>query len=245
MKKSVFYILIAVLAAVFLFAAYQLGSYFWAKFQSDRLNNEASKYVDYQSGDETSGSSAQGGDPEQIQVDFEALRAINDDIVGWIYCPDTLINYPIVKGADNEYYLTHLIDNSWNQNGSIFMDYRNATDFTDGNTLIYGHNMKTGAMFRALMDYTSQSFYDEHPYIYIYTPEQNYRMDLLAGSIVDHDADIYTLTPTEDIISNCMNNSTFSPKTSYAGGDIVTLSTCTSAYDNARYVILGQLTAIE
>ena len=248
MKKGLFYTLLAVFIAVFAFAAYQLGSYYLEKYRSDEINKEASKFVDYNSGNKENSSSGNGAgesDPERIDVDFNALLAMNDDIVGWIYCPNTLINYPIVQGADNDYYLTHLIDDSWNENGSIFMDYRNAFDFTDSNTLIYGHNMKTGAMFAELMNYKTQSFYNAHPYIYIFTPQQNYRMDLIAGCIVDHNASIYTLTPTADIISNLMANSTFNSDKEYPGGNVVTLSTCTSAYDNARYVILGVLTEIE
>ncbi len=248
MKKSVFYTILIVLIAIFAFAAYQLGSYFMEKHRSDQINDEASKFVDYQFGDENKDASGNGeneGDPERIEVDFESLKQMNSDIVGWIYCPNTLINYPIVQGWDNDYYLTHLIDDSWNENGSIFMDYRNAPDFSDYNTLIYGHNMKTGAMFAELMNYKTQSFYEEHPYIYILTPEQNYRMDLFAGCIVDHNADIYTFYPSWEIVSNLMWNSTFDSGTDYPEGNIVTLSTCTSAYDNARYVVLGEVVPID
>lgn len=248
MKKGWFYTLLIIFIAIFAFAAWQLGSYFVEKHRSDEINKEASKFVDYHSGKEEGAQSNNGtgeGTPEKIEVDFDSLLAINDDIVGWIYCPGTLINYPIVQGADNDYYLTHLIDDSWNENGSIFMDFENSSDFADSNTLIYGHNMKTGAMFAELMNYKTQSFYDAHPYIYIMTPQQNYRMDLFAGCIVDHNAPIYTIWPSSDTISNLMENSTFYSNHGYPEGNIVTLSTCTSAYDNARYVILGELTAIK
>lgn len=248
MKKGLFYTLLVIFIAIFAFAAYQLGSYYMEKRRSDEINKEASKFVDYYAGQKDDAQANNGtgeGTPERIEVDFESLLAINQDIVGWIYCPDTLINYPIVQGTDNDYYLTHLIDDSWNENGAIFMDFENSPDFSDSNTLIYGHNMKTGAMFAELMNYKTQSFYDAHPYIYIMTPQQNYRMDLFAGCIVDATADIYTIWPSDSVIENLMANSTFYSDNGYPDGNIVTLSTCTSAYDNARYVILGELIAIE
>ena len=249
MKKGLFYTLLVVFIAAFAFAAYKLGSYYMEKYRSDEVNKEASQFVDYNSGAEEVDSSVEGAEEstsERIEVDFDALLAINDDINGWIYCPDTLINYPIVQGGDNDYYLTHLIDDSWNANGAIFMDYRNAADFSDSNTLIYGHNMSSGAMFAGLLNYKNQSFYDAHPYLYILTPAQNYRMDLIAGCIVDYRASIYALTSTAaDIISDLMANSTFNSDAEYLGGNIVTLSTCASGYSDARYVVLGVLTEIE
>lgn len=248
MKKGIFYTLLIIFIAIFAFAAYQLGSYFMEKHRSDEINKEASKFVDYHSGNQSGNNSGNGvgeDTTEKIEVDFKALLEINQDIVGWIYCPGTLINYPIVQGSDNDYYLTHLIDDSWNENGSIFMDFENSSDFSDSNTLIYGHNMKTGAMFAELMNYKTQSFYDAHPYIYIMTPQKNYRMDLFAGCIVDHNASIYTIWPSADVISNLIANSTFTADHGYPEGNVVTLSTCTSAYDNARYVILGELIEIE
>ena len=111
--------------------------------------------------------------------------------------------------------------------------------------MIYGHHMKTGAMFADLMKYKSQSFYEEHPYMYIYTPEQTYRLDLFAGAVVDCVAPIYSFDPSSDVVNDCINNSTFDAAIDYPANHIVTLSTCTYEYDDARYVILGDLVPIE
>ena len=242
MKKGLYYGILAVLIAVFLFSAYQIGDYMLQKYRSDKMINSASKFVTVEQNSE---SGEPTGDPERIEVDFEELRKMNSDIVGWIYCANTKFNYPIVQGVDNEYYLHRLLDGTWNSNGTIFMDYRNSSDFSDRNTMIHGHHMKTGAMFGELIQYKKQSFYDEHPYIYIMTESQNYRLDLLAGCVVDSVSDIYTTELTEEMLYSCMSNSTFAPKVSYQGGRIVTLSTCSYEYDDARYVVMGELVPIE
>ena len=184
MKKAVYYILLAVFIGVFLFAAYQIGSYMLEKHKSDEVLKDAGKYVyipDLSSDEEPE------GEPEQVYVDFAALEGVNSDIVAWLYGADTGLNYPIVQAEDNDYYLYRLLDGTWNKNGTIFMDYVNRSDFSDQNTLVYGHHMKSGAMFGALVQYKKQEFYDAHPYLYLYTPQQSYRLDLIAGSVVDYD----------------------------------------------------------
>ena len=246
MNKYVFYSLLAIFICIFAFSAYKLGSYWMEKIRSDRLLNSASSFVDVVDDPQDDGSqNGTDGDPEQIEVDFAELAKLNDDIVAWIYCPNTQINYPIVQGSDNDYYLYRLLDGSWNVNGTIFMDYRNKSDFSDSNTMVYGHNMRSGAMFNAVIAYKKQSFYDKHPYMYIITPEQKYRLDLFAGCVVPSVSDIYDREPTADVIRSCIANSTFRSTIGYPTHNIVTLSTCTYEYDDARYVVLGELVPID
>ena len=78
------------------------------------------------------------------EVDFAALREINPDIVAWIYIEGTKINYPIVQGGDNSYYLKHLFSGEWNGSGCIFLDFRNDASFADRHSIIYGHHIKNG-----------------------------------------------------------------------------------------------------
>ena len=186
MKKAVYYILLAVFIGVFLFAAYQIGSYMLEKHKSDEVLKDAGKYV-YIPDLKDDKEPEQEGEPEQVYVDFAALEGVNSDIVAWLYGADTGLNYPIGQAEDNDYYLYRLLDGTWNKNGTIFMDYVNRSDFSDQNTLVYGHHMKSGAMFGALVQYKKQEFYDDHPYLYLYTPQQSYRLDLIAGSVVDYD----------------------------------------------------------
>lgn len=116
-----------------------------------------------------------------ITVDFERLQEENKDIIAWLYCPDTEINYPVVQSKDNEYYLRRLLDGTWNIAGTLFMDYRNAADCSDLHTIIYGHNMKNNTMFGSLPKYSKQEYYEEHSVLYLLTPKQNYKVKLIAG----------------------------------------------------------------
>ena len=97
------------------------------------------------------------------------------------------IDYPVMHTNDNEYYLTHLPDGSFNKNGALFIDCNNEYMFRDRNTVIYGHNMSNGAMFHSLNGYQEQNFYEECPTMMLYTPEGDYRIELLCGTIEDGD----------------------------------------------------------
>lgn len=110
--------------------------------------------------------------PEK-QIDFDALRTdTNEDIYAWITIPDTQIDYPIVQHpTELDYYLDHNLDGSTGYPGCIYSQFLNATDFSDFNTVIYGHNMNNGSMFANLHYYEDVEFFNNHPYVYVYTPE--------------------------------------------------------------------------
>jgi sortase B len=185
-----------------------------------------------------------------LMVDFTLLKEQNPDIIGWIYCADTPINYPIVQTEDNEYYLHRLPDGTSNANGSIFADFRNLADFSDPNTMIYGHNMKNGSMFASLLNYRQQSYYDAHPCLWILTPERAYRVDLMAGYTTPSDGEIYNVFSTaeemQSVLSRIMEDSSFCPAEIPEDiQNIVTLSTCTYEYNTARYVVIGNLVPAE
>ena len=159
-------------------------------------------------------------DPESIIVNFDKMQAQYPDVVGYVYSADTVLKYPIVQTSDEggEYYLYRDIDGNNNKNGTVFLDWRCNSDFTSQNNIIYGHNMKTG---------------------------QTYKVNLFAGCIVEHDADVYSLTLSDSYIQECIQNSTF--KSSYGAptGNILTLSTCDYDFDNARYVVMGELVPVK
>lgn len=99
-----------------------------------------------------------GSDGKQTVVDFKALKKINPDIVAWIRIPDTSIDYPVVQGNDDSYYLTHTFKKTEHVAGAIFLDSDNNADFSDDKNIIYGHNMKDGSMFRGLRNFLGDKF---------------------------------------------------------------------------------------
>ena len=116
-----------------------------------------------------------------FKVDFDELKKINPDVVGWIVIEGTQVNYPIVQGNDNSYYLNHSYDKKWNSLGSIFADYQSSNDFTDYNTFIYGHHTKNGSMFGELYKYMNKDFYNANKIFYLYTPNGNYEAEIFSA----------------------------------------------------------------
>lgn len=126
-----------------------------------------------------------------LDIDWEGLKTINSDIVGWIYIPDTNINYPVLRTDNNSYYLTHSYDKSKLSSGAIFMDTNTNFDEDALNTFIYGHNVWHGTMFRELEYYTSKEFYETHSIFYYITPENTYQCSIISFYVDKHDADTY------------------------------------------------------
>lgn len=188
---------------------------------------------------------------EVLRVDFDILRGVNSQITAWITGCGGSIHYPVVQGGDNVFYLNHLIDRSENKNGSIFMDCRNVSDFTDRNTFIYGHNMRNGAMFAALANYGSQQYYNDHPALTLVTPEGTYSLQVFSGYVTPGTSDSYQMEYVDDAdfqayLDRVQSQSDFTPMVSVDASDrIVTLSTCTYDYEDARYVLHCKLVPVQ
>ena len=195
------------------------------------------------------------GEVEEIEVvdlsvDYEALFSQNGDVAGWIYCEGTAINYPIVRGSNNDYYLNHRFDGVYSSFGSIFIDYRHPKDFSASDTLIYGHHMDNGSMFAAIVKYKSQSFYNDTATIVIYTPSGDYLLELFAGYTAATDDICYSYPiyggERKTLIDHALALSSFQSGIVPSDSDrIVTLSTCAYDFKDARYVLLGILTPLE
>lgn len=186
-----------------------------------------------------------------IAIDFTALAQRCGDIVGWLYLPDTVINYPVVQGSDNEYYLTRFLDGSPNGGGTLFLDFVCPSDFSGCNSIIYGHNMRDGSMFALVDDYGDQAFYEAHPVLYLNTPAQNYRLDVFSGFTTDPESFVYStdfasgdaqrdflnrLLAASEIRCSCPLN---------AADRVVTLSTCTYSGEDVRFVLCCKITEID
>ncbi len=189
-------------------------------------------------------------DPIPITIDLTSLQAQYPDVIGWIYCEDTPISYPVAQGADNDQYLHHLLNGNYNTAGTIFADYRNGAIGSDHNFVIFGHNMKNETMFCSLVRYKNQDYYDAHPMFFYFTANQVYRIELIAGYVTSIPSDAYKVNfENEDqlraYVEGAINKSTFKSNVEYTAGDrIVTLSTCSYEFTNARYVVIGVLKEI-
>lgn len=188
---------------------------------------------------------------EEIKIDFEALQAENSDIIAWLQIPDTTIDYAIVQGEDNDYYLHHNAMKEENYAGAIFVDYRNKTPFEEEHTIIYGHNVKHGTMFAPLESFQEETFFQNHPYFYLYTPKANYKVEIFAFYTTTATSDAYELSSiNHTLINKWYNDSLYQHPISFQEEDkIITLSTCSYERNNQpselRHVLKGILRVIE
>ncbi|MBQ4468121.1 MAG: class B sortase [Firmicutes bacterium] len=213
MKKTgnlITLLIVIVLLAMIGFSGYKIVSILMDYHEVEVINEEArEEYVYYDKDDFPI-------------VDFDKLTAANNDIVGWLYIPDTNVNFPIVKGEDNDVYLHNDYLGRYNFAGSIFMDYRCNSKFKDRETMIYGHNMHSGAMFGRLKKYDDADYLKAHKDVYVLLPNKKYiKYSVASAGYISVDDDVYTL-PKDD----------GKPET-------MVLSTCTdSSSDTERFVLI-------
>lgn len=246
MRKIVTILLVCILAIVACVSGYKIFQIMSEYHSGETTYENLKKYVSTPSKDSESEASEQSDNsPVQSVIDFDELSAINNDIVGWICLDETVIDYPIVQCGDNDYYLEHLFNNDVNSSGCIFLDCRNNSDFSDRNSVIYGHHMKNGSMFSAITNYKEQSFYDEHSTFRVYTPQANYEVEIFAGYVADLQDNAWNtgfsndddfLKWIDERIQKSAFQSNIKPS---AQNRIITLSTCSYEFDNARFVVFG------
>ena len=116
------------------------------------------------------------------KMDFKVIWEQNPDVVAWIEIPGTVVNYPVLRSEDNEYYLLHNLDGSKGYPGCIYMESYNSEGFEDPLTILYGHNMKNGTMFGSLKKFQKEDFFETNQSLYIYLPDQVFQYEILAIS---------------------------------------------------------------
>ena len=192
-------------------------------------------------------------DPKQFTgvVDWKALKKVNPDVQGWLYQKGTVINYPVVQGTDNDTYLHTRFDKQWSGGGTLFVDCRMEKDFKGFNSIIYGHHMKDGSMFRSIRGYTKEDgYYDKHKTLELETPHGNYHLVVFSAFITKAtDEDTYKMTYDEAekqaYIDRAWERSEL-PITKDSvdvtkNDRLVTLSTCAYDYEEARYIVMCKM----
>lgn len=186
-----------------------------------------------------------GKEEERFQVDFDALKAINPDVIGWIRFEEpAVINYPVVQGDDNAEYLYKTFKGYDNTVGTIFVNAYNNPDFNDQNTIIYGHYMYNGTMFNELDEYAEKEFWEQYPYLYIYTPDgTEIQYHIYSAGVVKDTSESYIYQFADEAafaefveITKSISNYDTGVEVG-ADAQIVTLSTCTKANNDDRFVI--------
>lgn len=194
--------------------------------------------------------------PDIPEVDFDTLWETNIDICAWIYVPGTQVNYPVLRNTQtadlyDSYYLQHTVDKSEGLPGAIYMEPCNMPDFTDKNTVLYGHHMKNGSMFASLDAYLDALFMEENPYVYIVTPQKNVVYQVFGAVIYDdtHIMRNYDFTDDESyqtyldsLVSNGNEKDVLPEGMKATTQDrVITLSTCVKNHDDKRLLVVAVL----
>lgn len=254
---------IVLLVLGMLFAGWQLGKIF-LNYQRDRsaYNNLAENAVSElaEAAQHSDAEQAEAGDVTvrivsevPIEVDWAYLSSINSSIVGWLYCEDTVINYPVVQSTDHQFYLTHGFDKASNTSGTLFADMDSVAGVRLSNFIIYGHNMKDKSMFGSFQNYMDESYYEEHPTLYYLTPTVSYRIELFGCHMEEGTTDNFptSFTSVDDYMAYINSVSSrfywFDRDRVNTDRQMITLSTCTAGagYSDARLLLHGTMIPVQ
>ncbi|MBE5921175.1 MAG: class B sortase [Lachnospiraceae bacterium] len=185
--------LLFVMVCIFCYCVYSLAEVYLDYQRSNNTYKEISNmfYVDVPKAEQQtdeSGATIQAGSISGSQEwvwNFEAMKKMNEDAIGWISLPGTQLNYPILQGVDNDEYLHTTVTGEYALAGAIFADYRNSLALEGNYSILYGHNMNNGSMFGVLRKMKEQAFQEEHPVFDVYIGEQHYRYYVYSLYIVE------------------------------------------------------------
>jgi sortase B len=272
LKKKVMTVFIVLFAAVFAVSAcmliynemqYKNGKDIYTNAANiakiPTLSTSSSEVAASGGSSQSSGGSSQSSGGEQAsaaaadysaslqKMDLAALQKVNSEVIGWITIPNTVISYPILHHSDNSYYLTH----TWNRDeeivGSIFMECKNTADFSNFNTILYGHHMNNGSMFASLKDYKDSSYWKAHPNIYITNKTGCHTYPIFAAYEVSTEGQTYQigfpdLASRQSYLRACGIMSQISTGISPTASDhVLTLSTCTGHGHATRWIVQAVL----
>ncbi len=248
-KKFVIVILCIVIGILGCWVFY----FHYLNFRDRKINNDFQQIIPNIVNDETNEDEVDNIN-EKIYDVVKKLQIENSDVKGWIKINDTNINYPLLQGNDNDYYLNRNYKKEYSNYGSIFIDKN--SDFNDvySNVIIYGHSMKDKEMFQNLLNYASKEYYENHKIIEIYTDHEARKYEIVtvfrSRVFYQDESNVfryyycYDLSSEEkynDYIKNCKNEEIYSTGVeAHFGEQLITLITCEYSTDNGRMVIVAK-----
>lgn len=262
----IIFMTIIIISALYIFKFYKMSNE--ATEESQLLNEidlETQEKANNSSNDiETKNNEADGNTSKNIEnnniettermLKVKKLQKENDDIVGWLEIEDTNINYPVLQGDDNEFYLNRNYKKEKSEKGSIFLDAKYNWNIPSNNLLIYGHNIINGLMFQDLLKYESQDFYKKHPNIRFTTEKDDKEYEIISvfKSRVYYKAeknvfryyDFINAKKEEDymeFVKNAKKASIYDTEvTAKYGDELITLVTCSYHIEDGRFVVIGR-----
>ncbi len=180
---------------------------------------------------------------EKLKEQTQELCTNIDNSIGWINVPETKINYPVMYSGDNNFYLHRSVDGSYLRVGSIFLDYRCNSYFTDKINVLYGHNMSDGSMFADVIKFIDSSYFDSHNYGWLSTPNAVYKIDFFSVSQLENYDDFYDVNSDVNLWLDSLRGRSFIWRNIGISEDdqFISLSTCTGSEGISRTVLTGRI----
>ncbi len=187
-------------------------------------------------------------------LQLEELQKENNEIVAWIEIENTNINYPVLQGTDNDFYMNHDYKKNYSLAGAIFLDKSYSWSRPSNNLLIYGHNMKNGTMFENLLNYKDQNYYYEHPNIRFTTTTEDSIYEIISvfpsRTYYKNEQNVFRYyyfinaeneEEYNDFVTNAKKSSIYDTgKTAQYGDSLITLSTCAYHVDDGKFVVVAR-----
>lgn len=240
-KNIIYYLTLLLLSIIFIISLKNIINWLYDNHHTKKMIDKISDNTIIKTVDED--NNQEDNTENLIDVDFEKLKKINSDVVGYIIVNNTNINYPVVKTFDNEFYLNHSFDRSYNKAGWVFMDYRNHNEFFDTNTILYAHGRLDNTMFGSLRNVIEESWYkNQDNYIINYSNDYYNTMwqvfSVYKIKTTNDYLNINFSSPKkyQEFIDLIKNRSVYDFKVDVTSDDkLMTLSSC---YDDINKVVL-------
>lgn len=226
-KLVIAYIILFLFIGLFIYSAYKIVVWAIENKKTAEVTNEIIKEADVKLSSE-----------DALVVKFENINAKNDRTVGWIYIQNTNVNYPILQYTDNDYYLVHSFDESYNTAGWIFLDYRNHYDELDQNTIVFGHGRKDGSMFGSLRNIFDDNWRSnkENLKVHFSTLTDSYKFEIFSAYNISDEDDYMTTYYTQSDIDKFKARSAYNFGVEVSESDkILTLQTC---YNESKKLVI-------
>lgn len=230
--------------AVFACALVTLGVIGWSYWSASSRYSEIA--------DQAFEKPSESAELADMTVDWKMLQGINPDVIGWIYIPGTVVNYPVVQTTDNEKYLNTNFDGATGLAtgcGAIFLDYNDSKKLDDDNEVVYGHHRNDGTMFAPLADFANRDTFEAHRYIYFLTPTKNYKLKTFSiirttGSDPLVECNFPSAADRAKYVKDKEDDSLVTPSEGFPKPSsvkhIFTFATCDYNEENGRAVLFSQ-----
>lgn len=252
-KKNILFIILVILLIILLLG---LGYILFVVYNNYTARNNYNNIKDTAFSTQETNSETQPftGHKELADnpVNFNSLKEVNEEIYAWIYVPGTEVDYPVLQSFTSDFfYLDHDVYKNYLFAGSIYTESCNLRNFTDRNTVLYGHNMADGSMFATLHRFEDESFFKENKYIYVYLPGRKLTYEIVSAYNYDDRHIMNSFNFNDDEVFKEYIEFVMNPHSSVSNvntdieldlnSKLITLSTCLNSNDDGRYLVQGVL----